>query len=340
MLDVALQAERTVAVVGPSGAGKSTILRLIAGLLTPGSGSVECAGERWFGPGVNVPVERRRVGFVFQHYALFPHLSVRRNVAFQARRPVGELLELLGIDHLRDARPGNLSGGERQRVALARALATEPRLLLLDEPLSALDPTTRESVTGELARHLSHAGVPSLVVTHAYEEAAALAERIIVVESGRVLQEGSPQQLLDAPASRFVADFAGINYLPGTGDGRSVRLDNGQRVSTVDPVHGPVAALVAPWDITLSLSEPEQASALNHIRGRVGQVTVLGNRARVSLGDLTAEVTPESVQRLGIHLGDPLVATWKATSTRVVPRAPQTAGRSSAADWARDARSR
>lgn len=323
MLDVALQAERTVAVVGPSGAGKSTILRLIAGLITPAAGRVECGGERWFGPGLSVPVEGRRIGFVFQNYALFPHLSVRRNVAFEARRPVGELLALLGIEHLRDARPGDLSGGERQRVALARALATEPRLLLLDEPLSALDPTTRESVTGELARHLSEAGVPSLVVTHAYEEAAALADLIVVVESGRVLQTGSPQQLLDAPGSQFVADFAGINYLPGVGDGRSVSLDNGQRVSTVDPVHGPVAVLVAPWEITLSLSEPEQASALNHIRGRVDRVTVLGNRVRVSLGGLTAEVTPESVRRLGIQPGDPLVATWKATSTRVVPRARQ-----------------
>ena len=331
MLDVALQAERTVAVAGPSGAGKSTILRLIAGLLTPSAGRVECGGERWFGPGVNVPVERRRIGFVFQHYALFPHLSVQRNVSFQARRPVGELLERLGIDHLRDARPSALSGGERQRVALARALATEPQLLLLDEPLSALDPTTREAVTGELARHLAEAGVPSLVVTHAYQEAAVLAERIVVVESGKVVQDGSPHQLLDSPASRFVADFAGINYLAGEAHGRSVRLANGQRVSTVDPAQGPVAVLVAPWDLTLSLVEPEGASTLNHLRGRVGQVTMLGNRARVTVGDLTAEVTPESVHRLGIRPGDPLVATWKATSTRVVPRvADQTAGGSAA----------
>jgi molybdate transport system ATP-binding protein len=338
---VGLQAERTVAVVGPSGAGKSTILRLIAGLMRPAAGWVECDGERWFGGGLNVPVERRRIGFVFQHYALFPHLSVRRNVGFQARRPVDELLALLGIDHLRDARPGDLSGGERQRVALARALATEPRLLLLDEPLSALDPTTREAVTGELARHLNDAGVPSLVVTHAYEEAAVLADRILVVEQGRVVQDGSPQQLLDAPASRFVADFAGINYLPGEAHGRTVRLEGGQRVSTVDEANGPVAVLVAPWEITLSLVEPEQASALNHLRGRVGQVTMLANRARVSVGGLTVEVTPESVQRLGIRPGDPLVATWKATSTRVVRRPiSYTAGSSADPARARTARTR
>jgi molybdate transport system ATP-binding protein len=309
-----------VAVVGPSGAGKSTILRLIAGLLTPTSGRVECGGERWFGDGVNLPVERRRVGFVFQHYALFPHLSVRRNVAFQARRPVGPLLELLRIEHLEHVRPEQLSGGERQRVALARALATEPRLLLLDEPLSALDPTTREAVTIELGQVLHEAGVPSLVVTHAYEEAAALADRIVVVDRGRVVQEGAPHELLDAPANRFVADFAGMNYLPGVAAGGVVALETGDRISIADPAEGPVAVLVPPWDITLSIEEPSQASALNHLRGTVRRVTVLGNRARVAMGELTAEVTPESVQRLGIRQGDTLVATWKATSTRIVPR--------------------
>ncbi|MGN6379313.1 MAG: ABC transporter ATP-binding protein [Gaiellales bacterium] len=315
-----LEAERTVAVVGPSGAGKSTILRLIAGLMTPASGRVECDGEQWFARGINLPPERRRVGFVFQHYALFPHLSVRRNVGFQARRPIWPLLERLRIDHLEGARPSELSGGERQRVALARALATDPHVLLLDEPLNALDPTTREAVAGELAHILRETGVPSLVVTHAYDEAAALAERVVVVDAGRVVQEGAPQELLDVPASRFVADFAGMNYLPGLAAGRAVSLARGNSVSIADPAQGPVAVLVAPWDITLSRESPADTSALNHLQGTVRRVTVLGNRARVAMDDLTAEVTPESVERLGIRSGDTLVATWKATSTRVVAR--------------------
>jgi molybdate transport system ATP-binding protein len=306
--------------VGPSGAGKTTILKLIAGLMTPTAGSIECDGRRWFGAGVNLPPEERRVGFVFQQYALFPHLSVRRNVGFQARRPVEPLLERLRIDHLEHARPGELSGGERQRVALARALAIDPLLLLLDEPLNALDPTTREAVAGELSNILRDSGVPSVVVTHAYDEAAALSDRIVVVDGGRIVQEGSPQELLDVPASRFVADFAGMNYLRGVASGRHVLLDRGSRVAIPEPADGPVAVLVAPWEITLSREAPAEASALNHVSGTVTRVTVLGNRARVAMDELTAEVVPESVERLGIRPGDTLVATWKATSTRAVPR--------------------
>jgi ABC-type Fe3+/spermidine/putrescine transport system ATPase subunit len=306
--------------VGPSGAGKTTILKLIAGLMRPTAGSVECDGQRWFGPGVNLPPERRRVGFVFQQYALFPHLSVRRNVGFQARRPVEPLLERLRIDHLEHARPGELSGGERQRVALARALAIDPLLLLLDEPLNALDPTTREAVAGELSHILHTTGVPSVVVTHAYEEAAALSDRVVVIDAGRIVQQGSPQELLDVPANRFVADFAGMNYLRGVASGRHVLLDMGGRVAIAEPADGPVAVLVAPWEITLSREAPAEASALNHVSGTVSRVTVLGNRARVAMDELTAEVVPESVERLGIRPGERLVATWKATSTRAVPR--------------------
>ena len=170
-VDVALDVDVPTALVGPSGAGKSTILRLIAGLRTPASGEIACNGETWFGPGVNVPVERRRVGFVFQDYALFPHRNVIGNVAFEARRDPDEVLRQLGIEHLARARPRDLSGGERQRVALARALATEPQLLLLDEPLAALDPGTRASVAAELAAVLARTRVPTITVTHSYEEA-------------------------------------------------------------------------------------------------------------------------------------------------------------------------
>jgi molybdate transport system ATP-binding protein len=321
VLDVALDVAVPTALIGPSGAGKSTILRLIAGLRRPAGGEVTCNGETWFGPGVNVPVERRRVGFVFQDYALFPHRTVLGNVAFEARTDPQEVLRGLGIEHLAKARPRDLSGGERQRVALARALATEPRLLLLDEPLAALDPGTRASVAAELAAVLARWRVPTITVTHSYEEATLLAEHVVVIDRGRVVQEGTGGELLHSPASRFVADFAGVNYVPGYAEGTVVHLPDGTRIHAADPARGPVAVLVAPWEITLELEPPAQTSAMNHLQGLVERVSVQGNRARVTVGGLTAEVTPASVERLRIRAGQRLVASWKATSTRIVPRA-------------------
>jgi molybdopterin-binding protein len=319
-VDVGLEVDAPTALVGPSGAGKSTILRLIAGLLRPAGGAITCNGETWFGPGVNVPVERRRVGFVFQDYALFPHRSVLGNVAFEARRDPEEVLRQLGIGHLSRARPRDLSGGERQRVALARALATDPQLLLLDEPLAALDPGTRAGVAAELADVLDRTRVPTVTVTHSYEEATMLAGRVVVVDRGRVVQSGTGEELLHSPASRFVADFAGVNYVAGHAEGAVVRLADGSLIHVGDAAEGPVAVLVAPWEITLGLSPPTGTSAMNHLEGLVERVSVQGNRARVRVGGLTAEVTPGSVERLGIRPGVKVVASWKATSTRVVPR--------------------
>jgi molybdate transport system ATP-binding protein len=308
-------------VIGPSGAGKTTLLRLIAGLERPQAGAVDCNGERWLGEGAWVPPEGRRIGFVFQDYALFPHMSVQANVAFEARADVGELLERLRIGHLAAARPGSLSGGERQRVALARALAIGPRALLLDEPLAALDPSTRSTVAAELAQVVEDAGVPTIVVTHSYEEAVTFAEQVAVMDRGAIVQRGSAAEVVEAPASAFVAEFAGINYLPGTAAGTTVRLDGGETVRTSDPAEGRVAVLVAPWEITLALADAGGGgdSALNRIPARVDRVVVVGNRARVTLGRVVAEVTPESVERLSIRPGLDVVALWKATATRVVP---------------------
>lgn len=319
-VDVGLEVDAPTALVGPSGAGKSTILRLIAGLLRPAGGAISCNGETWFGPGVNVPVERRRVGFVFQDYALFPHRNVLGNVAFEARRDPEEVLGQLGIGHLARARPRDLSGGERQRVALARALATDPQLLLLDEPLAALDPATRAGVAAELADVLDRTRVPTVTVTHSYEEATMLAGQVVVVHRGRVVQSGTGEELLHSPASRFVADFAGVNYVAGHADGAVVRLADGTPIHVGDAAEGPVAVLVAPWEITLGLTPPTGTSAMNHLEGLVERVSVQGNRARVRVGGLTAEVTPASIERLGIRPGVKVVASWKATSTRVVPR--------------------
>ena len=208
--------------IGPSGAGKTTLLRLVAGLDRPATGTVECDGERWVGDGVWVQPERRGVGFVFQDYALFPHMSVHANVAFEARRDVEDLLERLRIAHLATARPDRLSGGERQRVALARALAIGPRTLLLDEPLAALDPSTRSTVAAELAQVIAGAGVPTIVVTHSYEEAVMFADEVAVMDRGAIVQHGSAAEVVEAPASAFVAEFAGINYLLGTAAGTRV----------------------------------------------------------------------------------------------------------------------
>jgi molybdate transport system ATP-binding protein len=300
-LRVTLDVDGVTALVGPSGAGKTTLLRMVAGLVAPDSGTIECGSERWFDDERDVPPERRRCGFVFQDYALFPHMTVERNVAYGAAA--------------RDVRP--LSGGERQRVALARALAVQPRAMLLDEPLSALDPATRGSVASELSAILREADVPTIVVTHSYEEAVSLAGRVAVLEEGRIVQQAAPEELLAAPASPFVAEFAGTNYLTGTASGSSVTLDRGGVVEVAAAAYGRVAVLIAPWEITLAHRRPDD-SARNSLSGRIERVVPLGNRVRVVVAGITAEITPESAERLALRPGVEAVASWKATSTRLL----------------------
>ena len=195
----------TVALVGPSGAGKSTVLRSVAGLVRPERGFVACGGTTWLDRerGIDVPPDKRRVGLLFQEYALFPHLDVRRTVAFGARDPsaVAPLLERLRIGHLGQARPTELSGGERQRVALARALAREPEVLLLDEPLSNLDAKLRVQMRTELKMLQRKLGITAIYVTHDQEEANAVADRIAVLDQGRIQQIGAPTELYDHPAN-------------------------------------------------------------------------------------------------------------------------------------------
>jgi molybdate transport system ATP-binding protein len=315
----------TLALVGPSGTGKSSVLRAVAGLLAPGRGRVAVGAETWLDTerGIDLPPERRSVGLVFQDYALFPHLDVRGNVAFGGRDRVGELLERFRISHLAAVRPGSLSGGERQRVALARALAREPEVLLLDEPLSALDTHTRGVVRGELAELLAELRLPSVLVTHDFEDAAALADRVGVLVDGRVLQLGTAAELLAAPADSFVASFTGANLLPGTarpaaGGLTEVVLDSGGSAHSTDGAGGRVGLAVYPWEIALARAEPGD-SALNHIRGEVRSLVPLGNRVRVRVGPLTAEITAASAARLALAEGEPVVASFKATATRLVP---------------------
>ncbi len=324
-LSIALELGReTLALVGPSGAGKSSVLRAIAGLLRPARGRIALGPVTWLDTeaGVDLAPERRSVGFVFQEYALFPHLDVRGNVGFGGRSRVGELLERFRISHLAGARPGNLSGGERQRVALARALARDPAVLLLDEPLSALDTHTRGVVRGELAEVLAELRLPTLIVTHDFEDAAALAGRVGVIVEGRILQLGPAAELLAAPADGFVASFTGANLLHGTarpaaGGLTEVVLDTGGSAFSTDRAEGRVGLAVYPWEVGLARTEPVD-SAVNHVSGEVRSIVVLGNRVRVRIGPLTAEITAASAARLGLVEGTAVVASFKATATRLV----------------------
>jgi molybdate transport system ATP-binding protein len=336
-LDVALEVDTgaCLALAGPSGAGKTSVLRAVAGLLRPERGLIGCGDEVWLDTerGIFVDPERRRCGYVFQEYALFGHLSAWQNVAYplrgaDRRRRAVELLDRFGVAHLADARPRTLSGGERQRVAVARALAREPAALLLDEPLSALDTRSRAAGGRELAAVLAETGVPSLLVTHDFTEAALLGDRVGVIDGGRVVQLGTAAELAAAPASAFVADFTGAVVLTGTasaaGEGLTrVALDGGGSVFSTDPGSGPVAVSVYPWEIALAPAGTERrGSAQNHLAARVLSVTAVGNRTRVGLAGpqpFSAELTDASAHELHLAPGAPVVATWKATATRLLP---------------------
>jgi len=323
-LTLALDVARTVALVGPSGAGKTSALRVVAGLARPQRGRVELGGETWLDTerGIDLRPEERRVGLVFQEYALFPHMSVRANVAYGGRERVDELLERFHIAHLAEARPGRLSGGERQRVALARALARDPDVLLLDEPLSALDAHTKTQVRGELSELLRGLDLPTLLVTHDYEDAAALADKVGVVVDGQLRQLAAPAELVARPRDAFVASFTGANLLHGTAhaggaDLTEVRLPDGTRLFSTDPGDGEVGAVVYPWEISVARTHADD-SALNVVRGEIGSLVEVGNRVRVRIGPVTAEITASSAARLELERGGVAYATFKATGTRLV----------------------
>ncbi len=339
-LDAALEVEGAspLALLGPSGSGKTTLLRIIAGLTAPDRGRIALDGEVWVDvdAGLARPVEERRVGFLFQDYALFPHMSAWRNVAYairdggrsERRARAHELLERFDVLDRSEAPPSRLSGGERQRVALARALAVEPCLLLLDEPLSALDARTRAAASGQLAGLLRAAEVPAVIVTHDFAEAALLADRVAVLDGGRIVQRGKPAELAASPASPFVADLTGAVVLRGVAlpgpEGLSrIELDGGGIVLSTDRARGRVAVSVFPWEISLGAAgSPPEGSSLNHLSAEVASITEFGNRARVGLRcpqPLVAEVTSASIARLGLAPGSRVAASWKATATRVTP---------------------
>ena len=327
-LDVQLKvsAGETVAVLGPNGAGKTTLLRALAGLV-PIDGRVELNGQVLddSAAGRHIPTERRRVGIVFQDHVLFPHMTVLDNVAFglphDSSRIAREWLDRAGLGDRANAMPRELSGGQAQRVALIRTLATEPHLLLLDEPLSALDVTIRAEVRRELSRQLSGFHGVRILVTHDPLEAIALADRLVVLEHGKVVQSGSPAEVTARPRSRFVADLAGVNLLRGQGRGDHIELAGGTALAAPEAGGGDVFAVIHPRAVALYTSRPE-GTPRNVWRGRAEDLDLQGERVRVRLSGavpLVAEVTPSAVRELHLDAGAEVWVAVKATEVSVYP---------------------
>jgi iron(III) transport system ATP-binding protein len=271
--EVSLEVEHgeLMAVLGPSGCGKTTLLRLIAGFEAPDGGSVAVGDETVAGPGTLVPPEKRRVGMVFQDYALFPHLTVEANIAFGlSRRPRDErealtrgTLELVGLQHKTRRYPHELSGGERQRVALARALAPEPEVVLLDEPFSSLDATLRADLRREVELILRDAEATALLVTHDQEEALSLADRLAVMREGRIVQVGAPEEVYGRPASRWAAQFVGeVNVLAGVAREGGVETELG-RFDLRAPATGTVHVAVRPEQLELTARHDGNAEVVS-----------------------------------------------------------------------------
>ena len=325
-----------VGLLGPNAAGKTTILRALAGLTPLARGRVSLDGEvlEDADERTRVPTEHRPIGMVFQDYRLFPHLSALDNVAFglrtrgvprdEAAARAREWLDLFGLaGHERD-RPRTLSGGQAQRVALARALVTDPGLLLLDEPLAALDAGARAGLRHELQRHLADFEGSCVLVTHDLIEVLTLADRLVVLEAGRVSQTGTPEEVSLRPRSRYVADLVGLNLYRGRamGDG-TVELAQGARLVAVDERHlsGDAFAVVDPRDVALYRAHPE-GSPRNVWSGAAQIVESTGDRVRVRVGGrlpVVAEVTPAAVAQLRLGDGGLVWASVKATEVLVYP---------------------
>jgi molybdate transport system ATP-binding protein len=331
--EVSVASGELVVLLGPNGAGKTTLLRALAGLVPLRAGRVVLDGTvlEDAAAGVRVPTERRPVGFVFQDYLLFPHLSALENVAFglrargvprsEARRRAGAWLRRVGLDEHAGARPRALSGGQAQRVALARAMVCDPRLLLLDEPLAALDATSRTEVRRDLRRHLASFDGTRLLVTHDPLEAMALADRLVVLEGGRVTQTGTAAEVSARPRSRYVAELVGVNLFRGHADGHTVQLAGGGTLHLPDGHNGQVLAAVHPHAVALHRQRPE-GTPRNVWAGTADTLETLGDRIRVRVAGavpIVAEVTPAAAAELRLADGGPVWASVKATEVTVYP---------------------
>ncbi len=331
---IGIEAEETVALLGPNGAGKSTVVMAIAGILPIDRGHIRLGDHVLDRPdaSVFVPPAQRSVGVVFQDHVLFPHLSAVDNVAFglesagatrrEARRVAGEWLERVHIGAERNSKPGQLSGGQSQRVALARALAVQPDLLLLDEPLAALDVATRSDLRRLLAQHLAGFGGPRMLITHDPAEAFLLGDRVVVLENGRVTQMGTPDEIRRHPVTQYAADVAGLNLLTGTISGGVVDVGVDPPIHIADSgVSGNVLVTIHPRSISLHREMPH-GSPRNVWPTTVAVVEPLGDRVRIQLGaphELTVELTEAAVRDLGVEPGVPTWVAIKATEVSVQP---------------------
>ncbi|MFD5130336.1 ABC transporter ATP-binding protein [Streptomyces olindensis] len=329
-LDVTLAAAPgdVVALLGPNGAGKTTALRALSGLIPLTSGHLLLDGTRLDG----TAPESRPVGVVFQDYLLFPHLTALDNVAFgprcrgagkaEARAQATEWLDRMGLADHAGAKPRRLSGGQAQRVALARALATRPRLLLLDEPLAALDARTRLEVRAQLRRHLAEFEAVAVLVTHDPLDAMVLADRLVVVEDGRVVQEGTASDIARHPRTDYIARLVGLNLYKGRAEGHTVRLDTGPGITTTEELSGPVFVAFPPGAVTLYRDRPTGSSARNLWHCEVAGLETHGDQIRADLtGELplAADLTTVAAAELDLHPGAPVWAAVKATQTHAYP---------------------
>ncbi|HIP97512.1 MAG TPA: ABC transporter ATP-binding protein [Anaerolineae bacterium] len=345
-VDLHVQEGEYFVILGPTGAGKTVLLETIAGLYPVAGGEVWLAGKDV----THLPPEKRNIGFVYQDYVLFPHLSVRENIAFglklrklpteDADSRVETMASLVGTTHLLNRRPDTLSGGEKQRVALARALITEPRLLLLDEPLSALDPERRETLQRELWRIHQRLGTTTIHVTHDFEEAVALGDRIAVMNEGQIVQIGSPEEIFRKPSSEFVARFVGVrNIFRGEirsgEDGYKVLPLNGVEIAVVTGLTGRVHASIRPEEIVIS-REPLHSSARNSFRGRIVNIANRGavvyvtvrvpfdatlqlrsGQAQGKPPDFISMITRRSLEEMELREGLEVYIAFKASAVHV-----------------------
>jgi len=339
-VDLVVQPGEVVALLGPNGAGKTTALRAIAGLLPLGGGRIALDDEIWDEPPRTFrTADRRPIGVVFQDYLLFDHMSCLENVAFglrargvdkhAARTEASRWLDTVGLSSYARTRPRSLSGGQAQRVALARALATDPELLLLDEPLAALDAGTTLHVRAELGQHLRRYSGCTLLVTHDPLDAMVLADRLVIIENGRIVQQGHPTEIARHPRTDYVAQLVGLNLYRGNAEGTTVTLTEparpGATITLAEPASGPVHVAFPPTAVSLYV-EPPSGSPRNTWPAIVTGIEQHAHTVRVRLDAtptgpavLLADITPAAVADLHLAPGQPLHATLKATEVHTYP---------------------
>ncbi|GAA1134816.1 ABC transporter ATP-binding protein [Kribbella jejuensis] len=335
-LELTVEPGEVVALLGPNGAGKTTALRAVSGLLALDGGRIALGSTVWDEPPHTFRTpERRPIGVVFQDYLLFNHLSALENVAFglrargmekqTARAEAARWLEVVGLAEYARTRPRALSGGQAQRVALARALATEPELLLLDEPLAALDASTTLHVRAELGQHLSRFEGRTLLVTHDPLDAMVLADRLVIIENGQVVQEGKPTEVAHRPRTDYVAQLVGLNLYRGTASGTTVTLTDGGTITLAEPATGGVHVAFPPTAVSLYTEAPTGSprntwpAVVTGIEQHAHTVRVRLNASPTGPAEVLADITPAAVADLHLTPGQPLQTTLKATEVHTYP---------------------